>query len=91
MSGESRLTKYTWDMEGWESRRSCREVKAGLLDGMRLEAKEREAGKLERMEVAEEVGKEERKPGSGGFVSWCEVGSRCIGTCKCEHEHWFTQ
>ena len=87
MSGESRLNKYgwgsevTWDMEGCESLRSCRELKAALLEGMRLEAKEREAGKLERMEVAEEVGKEERKLGSGGLVNWCEVGSRCIGTC----------
>ena len=52
-----------------------------MLEGMMLEGKEREAGKLERIEVAEEVGKEERKlPGSGGFVNWCEVGSRCIGT-----------
>lgn len=68
-------------MEGWERRRSCKEVKAALLEGMMLEGKEREAGKLERIEVAEEVGKEERKlPGSGGFVNWCEVGSRCIGT-----------
>ena len=74
-------------MEGCESLRSCREVKAALLEGMRLEAKEREAGKLERMEVAEEeVGKEERKLGSGGFVNWCEVGSRCIGTCSWRYE-----
>ena len=75
----------TWDIEGCESLRSCRELKAALLEGMRLEAKEREAGKLERMEEAEEVGKEERKLGSGGFVNWCEVGSRCIGTCSFQH------
>ena len=72
-------------MEGCESLRSCREVKAALLEGMRLEAKEIEAGKLERMEVAEEVGKEERNPGSGGFVNWWEVGRRCIGTYN-KHE-----
>ena len=48
-----------------------------------MEAKEREAGKLERSEVAEEVvGKEEGKPGSGGFVSWWLGGRRWSGTCN---------
>ena len=50
---------------------------------MRLEAKEREAGKLERSEVAEEEeGKEEGKLGSGGFVSWWLGGRRWSGTCN---------
>ena len=58
-------------------------MKAALLAGMRLEAKEREAGKLERSEVAEEVvGKEEGKLGSGGFVSWWLGGRRWSGTCN---------
>ena len=47
-----------------------------------MEAKEREAGKLERSEVAEEVGKEEGKLGSGGFVSWWLGGRRWSGTCN---------
>ena len=45
-----------------------------------MEAKEREAGKLERSVVAEEVGKEEGKLGSGGFVSWWLAGRRWSGT-----------
>ena len=56
---------------------------------MRLEAKEREAGKLERSEVAEEVGKEEGKLGSGGFVSWWLGGRRWSGTCNHELEDSF--
>ena len=47
-----------------------------------MEAKEREAGKLERSEVAEEVGKEEGKLESGGFVSWWLGGRRWRGTCN---------
>ena len=60
----------TCEMEGWESRRSCR-----------LENWPAEEGGVKEREVGKEERREEWKVGSGGALPrWWEPGSRCRGT-----------